>query len=189
MLGELLRAPARGDWWQEEWVLVPQFSMRRWLQQQLAGQLGICANVRFLTPGEFVDLALERNLGPAPRGDRLLPEPPRELRSYLPHAPALPVTGQIVSFYGSAVTYAAENQVVVLNRGSKDGLERGHIVVVRKNGERLTDSTDSGKAGLKLPNERNGLMMVFRTFEQLSYALVLQINDGVKVGDRFDNPN
>jgi len=89
VLGELLRAPAQGDWWHEEWVLVPQFSMRRWLQQQLAGQLGICANVRFLTPGEWVDLALDRNLGPASRSDRLMPESLRwhvlrELRTHPP---------------------------------------------------------------------------------------------------------
>ncbi|MEO6264572.1 MAG: exodeoxyribonuclease V subunit gamma [Luteimonas sp.] len=74
VLGELLRAPGGGDWWREEWILVPQFSMRRWLQQQLAGHLGICANVRFVTPGEFVDHALDAQLGPAPRGDRLLPD-------------------------------------------------------------------------------------------------------------------
>lgn len=74
VLGELLRAPGDGDWWREEWVLVPQYSMRRWLQQLLAGQLGICANVRFVTPGEFVDHALEAQFGPARRGERLLPE-------------------------------------------------------------------------------------------------------------------
>jgi LysM repeat protein len=122
-------------------------------------------------------------------GDRLLPEPPRELLSYLPHAPATPIEGQIVSVYGSAVTFASENQVVAINRGREDGVERGHIVVVRKNGERLADSTEKAKPGLKLPNERNGLMMVFRTFDKLSYALVLQISDGVKVGDRFNSPN
>ncbi len=41
---------------------------------------------------------------------------------------------------------------------------------------------------LRLPGERNGLMMVFRTFDRVSYAVVLQIADGVKVGDRFTNP-
>jgi exodeoxyribonuclease V gamma subunit len=82
VLGELLQGPGEGDWWREEWVLVPQFSMRRWLQQALAERLGICANVRFMTPGEFVEHALERNpgsgpgqaTGPAARGERLLPE-------------------------------------------------------------------------------------------------------------------
>jgi LysM domain len=122
-------------------------------------------------------------------GDRLLPEPPRELVSYIPRAPSTMIEGQIVSVYGSAVTYASENQVVVVNRGSKDGLERGHVMAIRKDGQRLKDRTDDGKPEIKLPNERNGLLMVFRTFESLSYALVLQVSDGVKVGDHFANPN
>ena len=54
LAAEVARAPADGDWLRPDVVLVPQFSMRRWLQQALAEQLGICANLRFLTPGEFV---------------------------------------------------------------------------------------------------------------------------------------
>ena len=41
---------------------------------------------------------------------------------------------------------------------------------------------------MKLPDERNGLLMVFRPFEKLSYALILEINDVVRVGDRVTNP-
>ncbi|WP_457282459.1 LysM peptidoglycan-binding domain-containing protein [Polaromonas sp. P5_D5] len=122
-------------------------------------------------------------------GDRLLVEPPRELLNYIPHAPSSAVAGQIVSIYGSAVTNAAENQVVVINRGARDGLERGHVMAILKDGERLKDKTDSNRTQIKLPNERNGLLMVFRTFDAVSYALVLQVTDGVKVGDRFANPN
>ncbi len=122
-------------------------------------------------------------------GDRLIPEPARELLSYVPHAPAMPVTGRVVSVYGDAVALVAENQVVVLNRGTFDGLERGHVMALYKDGQRLRDKTDSAWPQIKLPNERNGLMMVFRTFDHLSYALVLQVSDGVKVGDRFANPN
>ena len=122
-------------------------------------------------------------------GDRLVAEPARSPQSYAPHAPATPMAGQIVSVYGNAVTFAAQNQVVVINRGSKDGVEQGHVMAILKDGQVLQDRTDSARARIKLPNERNGLLMVFRTFEQLSYALVLQISDGVKVGDRFVNPN
>lgn len=121
-------------------------------------------------------------------GDRLIPEPQRELNTYVPRAPASAVTGQIVSVYGSAVTFAAQNQVVVINRGARDGMERGHVMAILKDGEVVTDKTDPKKADLKLPDERNGLLMVFRTFDRLSYALVLQITDGVKVGDRVTNP-
>ena len=122
-------------------------------------------------------------------GDRLIPEPARQMLSYVPHAPNKPIEGRIVSVYGSAVTFASANQVVVVNRGTRDGLERGHVLAIRKDGEQLADKTDSARPQIKLPNERNGLLMVFRTFEQLSYALILQVTDGVKVGDRFDNPN
>jgi len=122
-------------------------------------------------------------------GDRLIAEPPRELRSYVPHAPSFPVSGQIVSMYGNTVAYSGENQIVVINQGSDDGMERGHVMAVLKDGQRLQDKTDSARPQIKLPNERNGLMMVFRTFEHLSYALLLQVTDGVKVGDRFVNPN
>jgi hypothetical protein len=122
-------------------------------------------------------------------GDRLVAEPERASQSYVPRAPAVPMTGQIVSVYGSAVRFASENQVVVINRGNKDGMERGHVMAILKDGERLTDRTDSARTAIKLPNERNGLLMVFRTFDNLSYALVLQITDGVKVGDRIVNPN
>ena len=122
-------------------------------------------------------------------GDRLMPEPPRELRSYVPRAPSSPVTGQIVSVYGSAVAWASENQIVVINRGILDGMERGYVMAVLKDGERLRDKTDSARPDIKLPNERSGLLMVFRTFDRLSYALILQATDGIKVGDRFINPD
>jgi nucleoid-associated protein YgaU len=121
-------------------------------------------------------------------GDRLLPEPARELLSYVPRAPAGAIDGRIVSVYGSAVVNAAQNQVVVINKGSRDGMERGHVLAIQKYGERLVDKTDATRPTIKLPDERNGLLMVFRTFDRLSYALVLDITDGVKVGDRLINP-
>jgi|GEM_PF-1390073 len=121
-------------------------------------------------------------------GDRLLPEPPQQLRSYVPHAPQGKVDARIVSMYGSAVVNAAQNQVVVINRGSRDGIENGQVMAIMKDGPRLIDQTDPARTELKLPDERNGLLMVFRTFEKLSYALVLDITDGVKVGDHLVNP-
>nr|MDP2191113.1 LysM domain-containing protein [Rhodoferax sp.] len=121
-------------------------------------------------------------------GDRLLPEPERQLLSYIPRAPQGKVDGRIVSVYGSAVVNAAQNQVVVINRGTRDGLESGHVMAILKDGARLVDKTDAARIEMKLPDERKGLLMVFRTFEKLSYALILEITDGAKVGDRLVNP-
>lgn len=122
-------------------------------------------------------------------GDRLIPEPQRELRSYVPRAPSAPMSGQIVSVYGNAADLTGENQIVVLNRGTRDGIVRGHVMTILKDGQRLQDRTDSAWPQLKLPNERNGLLMVFRAFENVSYALILQVTDTVKIGDRFANPS
>lgn len=121
-------------------------------------------------------------------GDRLLPEPEPQLLSYVPRAPSEGVEGRIVSVYGSAVVNAAQNQVVVVNLGTRDGIESGHVMAILKDGARLIDKTDPARTALKLPDERNGLLMVFRTFEKLSYALVLDITDGVKIGDRLTDP-
>ena len=121
-------------------------------------------------------------------GDRLLPEPAREFPTYTPRAPASAVTGRIVSVYGSAVVNAAQNQVVAINRGRRDGIERGHVLAILKDGQRLVDKTDPQRTPIKLPDERNGLLMVFKTYEKLSYALILDITEGVRVGDRLTNP-
>jgi len=121
-------------------------------------------------------------------GDRLLPEPPRQLQAYTPHAPSGPMDGRIVSVYGSAVVNAAQNQVVAINRGTRDGLEVGHVMAIVKDGERVIDKSDPTRPLMKLPDERNGLLMVFRTFDRVSYALILEITDGVRVGDRLVNP-
>ena len=118
-----------------------------------------------------------------------MPEPPRQFLSYAPHAPAGSIDGAIVSVYGDAVSFAGQNQVVVINKGTADGIESGHVLAILKQGEQRVDRSQPGAhTRIKLPSERNGLMMVFRPFEKLSYALVLEINDTVQIGDRVANP-
>jgi hypothetical protein len=67
-------------------------------------------------------------------------------------------------------------------------METGHVLAILSDGERVLDRTNGGKEQIKLPDERNGLLMVFRTFDKVSYALILQITNGVRVGDRLINP-
>lgn len=122
-------------------------------------------------------------------GDRLLPAPKREFSTYTPRAPERRIEGgRVVSIYGSAVNNAAQNQIVVINRGKADGMETGHVMAILKDRQEFIDRTDPEKPLIKIPDERNGLLMVFRTFDKLSYALVLQITDGVSIGDRLVNP-
>ena len=122
-------------------------------------------------------------------GDRMAPEPAREFLNFVPRAPSGNVTGRIVSIYGSSsVVNASQNQVVVINRGRRDGIESGHVLAILKDGQQLTDTTDPARPLIKLPNERNGLLMVFRVYEKLSYGLILDITDSVRVGDRLASP-
>ena len=120
-------------------------------------------------------------------GDRLSPVPQRDLTAYAPHAPANPVSGRIIRVYGEALL-AGKDQIVALNRGSRDGLERGHVLALWRAGAAATDSTSTPRVGLQLPDERHGLLFVFRTFERVSYALILSVNDPVSAGDRFTQP-
>jgi hypothetical protein len=122
-------------------------------------------------------------------GDRLLPEPERQLVSYAPRAPNQQVNAAVVSVYGDAVGLVGHNQIVVINKGTADGMEAGHVLAVQRAGARMTDRSQPGeRTEIKLPNERNGLLMVFRPFERLSYALVLETAQEVKIGDRVVNP-
>jgi hypothetical protein len=120
-------------------------------------------------------------------GDRLAPVPPREFSNYAPRAPQNPIAGQIVSVYGEALN-AGQNQIVALSKGSQDGLERGHILALWRDGLRKIDSTDPTKPLLKLPDERHGVLFVFRVFDRMSYALILRVQEPVKAGDRFTQP-
>jgi nucleoid-associated protein YgaU len=121
-------------------------------------------------------------------GDRMLPEPAREINTYIPRAPKVPVSARIVSVYGNAVANAGQNQVVAISRGKQDGMEPGEVLAILKDGARVVDKSDDAKPLMKLPDERNGLLMVFKTFDRVSYALILEITDSVRVGDRLVNP-
>ncbi len=122
-------------------------------------------------------------------GDRLLPEPPREYRNYVPRVPEVPVDARVVAVPGSAVRYAGQTQVVVINNGLQDGIESGHVLALLSTGPKLVDKTDEARGLMKLPDERNGIAMVFRPFERVSYVLVMEITNPVQVGDKLVNPN
>ncbi|MCZ2291183.1 MAG: LysM peptidoglycan-binding domain-containing protein [Burkholderiales bacterium] len=120
-------------------------------------------------------------------GDRLSPVPPSELAAYAPHPPSSSVDGRIVSVYGEAVL-AGQNQIVALNRGARDGIERGHVLALWRAGRMAADRTDGKRTPMRLPDERHGLLFVFRVFERVAYALVVSVQEPVGTGDRFTQP-
>ncbi len=120
-------------------------------------------------------------------GDRLAPPPVRDFDNFVPRAPESPVSGQIVSVYGEALN-AGQNQIVALNRGARHGIERGHVLALWRAGASMIDRTDPAKPTMRLPDERHGNLLVFRVFDNMSYALILSVQEPVKRGDRFSQP-
>jgi hypothetical protein len=137
-----------------------------------------------IVPATFTVTSIKQEAGV---GDRLALVPAREFTNYAPHAPQGPMDGQIVSIYGEGLT-AGQNQIVALNRGANQGMERGHVLALLSNGERITDRTDPGRPVIKLPDERHGMLFVFRVFDRMSYALILSVKEPVQAGDRFTRP-
>jgi hypothetical protein len=137
-----------------------------------------------IIPATFTVTSIRQEAGV---GDRLAPVPAREYTNYAPHPPAAPISGQIVSIYGDALT-AGQNQIVALNRGAVDGIERGHVLALFRDGKVVVDPTEKGRTKIKLPDERHGVLFVFRVFSRMSYALILSVKDPVSPGDRFTQP-
>jgi hypothetical protein len=123
-------------------------------------------------------------------GDILLPATPEAKTNFIPHAPAKAVNGSILSVSTDHQrTVTGEYDVVVINRGSSQGLQPGNVLAIWEPGEEVLDKAEhavSRKA--QLPDERIGLCMIFKTYDRLSFALTLKASREVRVGDMVRSP-
>jgi nucleoid-associated protein YgaU len=119
-------------------------------------------------------------------GTQLMPVPPRVPVRYSPHAPEGDVHGVVAKVTGG-VRFGGTDQVVVLNIGSTNGVEAGHVLALSRAGLVTTDRT-AGNEAVQLPEERYGLAFVFRVFPHVAYALVTDASNAVEVGDAVSNP-
>ncbi len=119
-------------------------------------------------------------------GTQLMPLPPRVPVRYVPHAPEGNVHGVVAKVTGG-VRFGGADQVIVLNIGSQQGLEPGHVLALSRAGGVVKDPT-AGNERVQLPEERYGLAFVFRVFPHVAYALVTDASNTVEVGDAVNNP-
>jgi hypothetical protein len=123
-------------------------------------------------------------------GDLLLEEEDLQPFNYLPHPPSQDVEGRIMSVV-DGVSLIGQYQVVVINRGANNGLEPGSVLRVYKTGRTVRDDVPGHGVfhqKVRLPDEPAGTMMVFRTFDRISYALVMEATDAIAVLDTVRNP-
>jgi hypothetical protein len=135
-------------------------------------------------PATFEIITMKEEIG---RGDRLLPAVPPQLFNYVPHRPEDGINGRIISVYGG-VNEAGKFSIVSLNQGTRDGIEIGHILALQRNRTIVQRDENGKKESVKVPEERYGLVFVFRTFERISYALVMQSNGSAVVNDHVRTP-
>jgi hypothetical protein len=135
-------------------------------------------------PSTFVMIS---NREDAQVGDRLVPASVRDFAPFVPHPPANPIDGKIVSLYGDALS-GATNQIVSLNRGARDGLERGTVLALWHEGAITHDKSVEKGPLIKLPDERIGIVFVFRVFDRMAYGLLLDTTQTTLPGDRVSQP-
>ena len=126
-------------------------------------------------------------------GDRLLPTPAVPLRNYMPHAPMRPVTARVMAM-ATESNYAAQSQVVTVNRGALDGLDVGAVLQLYHLGKTIQDPGGSkgflgiGRSTMRMPDEQFGELFIFRVFDHVAYGLVMQVTLPVEVGDVAKSP-
>jgi len=122
-------------------------------------------------------------------GDRLLPEDKSKVENlFFPRIPDREVKGQIISLY-DALFGVAQYQIVVINKGERDGMEVGYLLATYTQGTEVQDPYDKLRSDLvKLPDERSGLIMIFKTFDRVSYALTLESKRVIHNNDYIFTP-
>jgi nucleoid-associated protein YgaU len=136
--------------------------------------------------GEIATLLMTRTTEEVRVGDRLLSEEQRAVDStFYPSAPSVEVNAQIIAVEGG-VTQVGKMDVVVINRGAREGMAVGNVLAVYKRGGTVKDRVKGDM--VTLPDERAGLVMVFRTFEKLSLGLVLEADRPLAIKDLVRNP-
>jgi hypothetical protein len=145
--------------------------------------------------GDPTTLIMTESTQESRAGDKLIPGGVEVPLDFTPSAPRVKTDGRIISV-SHGVTIIGQYEVVVVNRGARDGLAPGNVLGVFDTGPIVLDTDKKGffnldKLGAKkvaLPSERTGTFMVFKTFDSISYGLIMEATNLIRVGDRVQNP-
>lgn len=148
-----------------------------------------------MASGDPAKLMLTDTAREALQGDKLFPESVDVQVDFVPHAPERDIDATVIAVRDT--TIMGQYHIIALNRGTRAGLEPGHIVAVERVGEVVRDKYSQGglnarslKRGkrVQLPSERAGVAMVYKTYDNMSFALVMEATHEIREGDRATNP-
>ncbi len=146
--------------------------------------------------GDPVSLIMTESTRETYPGDKLFPGSVDVPLDFVPTAPTMRTNGSIIAV-SDGVTVIGQYAVVVINRGARDGLAPGNVLAVFNGGETVHDNSSHGfvtgvstmfSPKIHLPEYRSGTFMVFKTFNRMSYGLIMEATDVIRVGDRVKNP-
>ena len=156
----------------------------------------VTASARVTRLGDPTTLIMTESARETELGDKLIAGSGDIPLDFTPSPPKVAVSGHIMAV-SDGVTVIGQYQVVVINRGARDGLAPGNVLAVLEVGGWQRDTAKRGNLGgmsslgaknVRLPDERTGTFMVFKTFDRISYGLIMEAKNIIHVGDRVLNP-
>ena len=163
----------------------------------LIGYDGIFTGAGHVTRlGDPVTLVMTESAQETEAGDKLIVGGVDVPLDFIPSAPKVKVDGRIVAV-SHGVSVIGQYEVVAINRGARDGLVPGNVLAVFDYGPSVPDNDQHGfmnsqrrlfNKHVRLPSERSGTFLVFKTYDRLSYGLIMEATDVIRVSDKVQNP-
>lgn len=151
--------------------------------------------------GEISTLRLTEAKGEVLPGDKLIANQSTPLNAFFtPHIPNRPITGQLIAVY-NAIAQIGQGHTVIINRGQRDGVEIGHLFTVTGQTIQVAgkpigseqnpkgESEQETKSWLNLPEQSSGTLLVYATYQRISFALVVQAFYPIHIFDKIKNPS
>jgi len=147
------------------------------------------ADASLQQPGDPATLAITKSTREIRIGDRIMPNAEQDIAlNFFPRPPEQSIKGSIISVLGG-VSQIGRYNVVVIDKGTADGILTGHELDIYQRGKIIRDAYSPVKNDLvNLPDEIAGTLMVFRPFERVSYALVMKATQALHVLDKVKTP-
>jgi hypothetical protein len=161
--------------------------------QTLAYEAIYLGTARLQRDGDPATVVLTSAAQEVGAGDKLVPAGLPHVVNYAPHSPASNIRGRVIAIHGGLgkVAEAGPQTIISINRGARDGVEVGHVLALYALGGSVRDVSkprEARDAAIKLPDERAGLAFVFRVFNRVSYALVMNITRPIGPLDVVQTP-
>ena len=147
------------------------------------------ADARLQQPGDPATLVITKSNSEIRHGDLVMPKADEEFTlNYFPRPPKTTINGSIISVPGGVSQIGLYN-VVVIDKGTQDGILAGHELSIYQNGNSINNPYNATSSdAVKLPDEQVGVLMIFRPFERVSYALVMKATQAIHLLDKVKTP-